>query len=194
MIILNIDLDAGTAKLAQNTTVKYGADVPVQIIFATTPGTVTGMELALGADSSTPTLLAYTDVFTPENDTTWAGSVSTLTTQLATALNAKEVIAVIAELTVIVDGKTLILPNVSLSVQQLINNGAAAVTAGQSYYTKTEIDGMLATFALLTKAGKYRFTSDGTFELWNATQNKWQILTATGAAGAETTTNTIDNS
>ena len=193
MIILNLDLNAGTLKLSQTTVVKYGSVIPVQVVFATAPGTVTGIELALGDDSSTPTVRAFTDVFNPDSDTMWSGTLSTLTDQMLTLLNGKASVAVNAELTVIVDGDRMVLPNVSLTVQQLINNGAAAVTAGQSYYTKTEIDGLLAGYVLSMMAGKWRFNSNG-LEVWNPTQNKWQTVAGIGAAGAETLAFTIDNS
>jgi hypothetical protein len=38
----------------------------------------------------------------------------------------------------------------------------------------------------LSMAGKYRFKPDGTFQLWNADQNKFHTITVTGAAQAET--------
>jgi hypothetical protein len=40
-------------------------------------------------------------------------------------------------------------------------------------------------FALAGVAAKYRFKNDGTFQLWNATQGKFQTVTITGAAGHE---------
>jgi hypothetical protein len=43
-------------------------------------------------------------------------------------------------------------------------------------------------YALKTVAGKYRFKDDGSFQLWNADQNKFHTITITGAAGAEVPT------
>lgn len=34
-------------------------------------------------------------------------------------------------------------------------------------------------------AGKSRIKPDGTFQLWNATQDKWHSITITGAIGEE---------
>lgn len=40
-------------------------------------------------------------------------------------------------------------------------------------------------YALATVAGKYRIKDDGSFQLWNATQNKFHSITVSGAAGEE---------
>jgi len=143
MITLNVDLNAGTAKLSSTTAVKFGAIVPVQVIFATAPGAVTGIELAMGDDSSAPTLLAYTNTFSQDNDTTWSGVVSTNTTQLSTFLTGKSSASVNVELTTIVDGNRLVFPNSQVTIQQLINNSSSSVAIGQTYYTEAEVDALI---------------------------------------------------
>lgn len=40
-------------------------------------------------------------------------------------------------------------------------------------------------FAFKTVAGKYRFKTDGSFQIYNATQAKYHTITISGAAGSE---------
>lgn len=65
--------------------------------------------------------------------------------------------------------------------------GALGVNAaGQPIFVKA--DGTIQKLVPSTVAGKYRIKDDGTFQLWNGTQNKWHSLAISGAAGAEVLT------
>jgi len=185
MITLNFDLNTGVAKLAQTTVVKQGADVPVQIIFSGAPGDVGAIQLALGDDSAAPSILAYTNSFTIENDTTWTGVLNANDSRLATFMTGKGPTPVNLELSIMLDGEREVAPNLSLTVQPPIITGDPTTEGGPSYYNQAETDALLAAKAALTVAGKYRIKGDGTFQLWNGTQSKWHTLTITGPTGAE---------
>lgn len=185
MIKLSYDLATGAVKLSQTTVIKFGSAVPVQVVFSGTPGVIGGIELALGTDAATPEILAFTDVFASDNDTTWSALLDGNDTRLAAFMNGKGATSVNAELVTIIDGQRLIAPNVSITVQPRINNGAETTVGGPNYLTDTEVNALLAAKANLTVVGKYRIKGDGSFQLWNATQNKFHSLTLSGAAGAE---------
>jgi len=104
MIKLSFDLLTGNAKLSQTTVIKFGSAVPVQVVFSATPGVVTGIELALGTDAAAPQILAFTDVFTPDNDTTWSGLLDANDTRLRAFIAGKGPTSVNAELVAIIDG------------------------------------------------------------------------------------------
>lgn len=185
MIIINFDLTSGVAKFAQSTVIKQGAQVPVQIVFSAAPGSVSSIKLALGDDSDAPSVLAYVETFTAENDTTYTATLDASDTRLATYMTGKGPTAVDLELAVTLDGEYQVAPNLSVTVQPRIISGPTSSMGGPLYYTETEVNALLATYALLTVAGHYRFKSDGSFQLWNATQSKWHTVGITGTAGAE---------
>ncbi len=188
MIALTFDLNTGLAKFAQTTTIKQGADVPVQLVFSAAPGAVSAIKLALGDDSNAPSVLAYTDTFSQDNDTTWSAVLDASDTRLHTFMSGKGPTSVNLELTVVINGESQVAPNLSLTVQPPIVAGPTTNDGGPTYYTEAQVDTLLAAKAVLTVAGKYRIKGDGTFQLWNATQSKWHTLAITGAAGAEALT------
>ena len=188
MIIINFDLTSGVAKLAQTTVIKQGAQVPVQVVFSAAPGSVSSIKLALGDDTDAPSVLAYADTFTAENDTTYTATLDASDTRLATYMTGKGPTAVDLELAVTLDGVPQVAPNLSISVQPRIISGPTTSDGGPTYYTEAEVNTLLATYALLTVAGHYRIKSDGSFQRWNATQSKWHTLAVTGAVGAEAIT------
>jgi hypothetical protein len=185
MINIHFDIQSGIAKLAQSIVIKQGAEVPVQMIFSATPGDVSSIKLALGDDSDAPSVLAYIDSFTQENDTTWTATLDASDSRLGNFMTGKGPASVNLELTVTIDGVRQVAPNLSLTVQPPIVIGPATTEGGPHFYTETEVDTLLAAKAALTVAGKYRIKGDGTFQLWNATQSKWHTVTIAGAAGAE---------
>jgi hypothetical protein len=185
MININFDLTGGVAKFAQTTVIKQGAQVPVQVVFSAAPGSVSSIKLALGDDSDAPTVLAYVDTFSAENDTTWSGTLDASDIRLAAFMAGKGPTAVNLELTVTIDGVRQVAPNLSLTTQPAIVTGPASSSGGPAYYTEAEVDALLAARAALTVAGHYRIKSDGSFQLWNAAQSKWHTVQVTGAAGAE---------
>ena len=185
MILINFDLTSGVAKFAQTTIIKQGAQVPVQIVFSAAPGSVSSIKLALGDDSDAPSVLAYVDTFSQENDTAWTAVLDASDTRLATFITGKGPTVVDLELAVTLDGVPQVAPNLSITVQPRIISGPTTSEGSPTYYTEAEVNTLLATYALLTVAGHYRIKSDGSFQLWNATQSKWHTITITGAVGAE---------
>jgi hypothetical protein len=185
MIIINFDLTSGATKFAQTTVIKQGAQVPVQVVFSAAPGSVSSIKLALGDDSDAPSVLAYVDTFTAENDTTYTAVLDASDTRLATFMTGKGPTAVDLELAVTLDGVPQVAPNLSVTVQPRIISGPTTSDGGPLYYTEPEVDTLLAAKAALTVAGHYRIKTDGSFQLWNATQSKWHTITITGAMGAE---------
>jgi hypothetical protein len=188
MIILNFDLTTGIAKLANATTIKVGAMVPVQVVFSAAPGTVNGIKVALGDDSDAPSVLAYVDGFSQVNDTTYNAVLDCTDSRLVTYMTSKGPTIVDAELDVTLDGVAQIAPNVSITAQPRIISGPTTSDGSPTYYTEAEVNTLLASYALLTIAGKYRIKGDGSFQLWNATQSKWHTVGVSGASGAEVLT------
>ena len=185
MITLNFDLNTGVAKLAQTATIKQGATVAVRVVFTAAPGSVDGIQLALGDDSTTPQVLAYTAAFAPENDITWTALLDASDERLSGFMAGKGPTTVQVELSVTLDGSRQVAPNLSLTVQPPIVTGPTTSEGGPQYYTQPEITTLLGGYAPRTVAGKYRLKSDGALQLWNATESKWHSLTISGAAGAE---------
>jgi hypothetical protein len=144
MIIINFDLTAGTAKLAQTTTIKVGAAVPVQVAFSASPDVVNSIKLALGDDSDAPSVLAYVDSFTAENDTTYTAVLDASDTRLAAFMTGKGPTAVDVELDVTLDGIAQVAPNLSITVQPRIITGPTTSDGGPLYYTEPETDAAIA--------------------------------------------------
>ncbi len=119
---INFDLATGIAKLAQTTTIKAGADVPVRVIFSTAPVDASALQLALG-DSGTSAVLAYTEDFVHENPTMWTGSLDTRDGRLIAALVDHATLQVNAELAATIDGVRFVTPNLSITVQPAIIRG-----------------------------------------------------------------------
>lgn len=172
MIALTFDLITGVAKLVQAAVIVLGGDVPVRVVFATSPGSVDGLQLALGTDGETPAILAFTEDFTEESDTVWVALLDASDTRLADYMADKGATAISAELVCTLDGVRRPAPHVAVTVQRAIISGAPTSESGPFYVPSTV-------------AGKYRFKDDGTFQLWNPTQSKFHTLSLTGAAGAE---------
>ena len=188
MIIINFDLTSGAAKFTQTPIIKQGAQVPVQIVFSAAPSVVNSIKLALGDDSDAPSVLAYVDTFAAENDTTYTATLDASDTRLAAFMSGKGPTSVDLELAVAIDGVMQVAPNLSVTVQPRIISGPTTSDGGPLYYTETEVDGLLAAKAALTVATKYRIKTDGSFQLWNATQSKWHTIGVAGASGAEALT------
>jgi hypothetical protein len=185
MITINFDLNTGVAKLAQTTIIKQGAAVPLRIVFSAAPGSVNAIQLALGDDASTPQVLAYTEAFAAENDITWTALLDASDSRLAAFMAGKGASTVNVELAVTLDSTRQVAPNLSLTVQPPIVTGPTVSEGGPQYYTQPEIATLLESYAPRTVAGKYRIKTDGSLQLWNATENQWHSLTISGAPGAE---------
>lgn len=185
MIDLTFNLTTRVARLVQAATIKPGASVPVRITFSAAPGTVGTIQLALGTDAAAPDVLAYNDEFSEESETVYVAVLDANDARLIAHMVGKANAVVNLELIVPIDGEDNITPNLPITVQQRTISGPEATEGGPAWYTETEVDAIVATLALRTVAGKYRIKSDGTFQLWNATQSKFHTLTLSGAAGAE---------
>ena len=147
MIDLTFNLTDGVARLARTTTIKPGGDVPVRITFDAAPAGLDSIQLALGSDGAPPSLLAFAEDFSEESETVRVGVLDANDSRLIAFMNDKSVAQVNAELTVGLDGETIIAPNVAVTVQQRILNGPGATDGGPVYYTQAQIDAVLATFA-----------------------------------------------
>ena len=144
MIIINFDLTSGVAKLASSTTIKLGAQVPVQVVFSAAPGTVNSIKLALGDDSDAPSVLAYVDTFTAVNDTTYIATLDASDSRLAAFMTGKGPTAVDLELGVTLDGEYQVAPNLSVTVHPAIITGPSTSMGSPAYYTEAETNAAIA--------------------------------------------------
>jgi hypothetical protein len=147
---INFDLATGTAKLAQTTTIKAGADVPVRVVFSTAPAEVSSLQFALG-DSSTAAVLAFTDEFAQENATTWTALLDAGDPRLATALGDDNTLQVNAEFTATIAGARLVTPNLPVTVQPAIIRGPDTPPTGPGIRLTDSTDGH--TYRLVSNNG-----------------------------------------
>jgi len=185
MITFNFDLNTGVAKLAQTSIIKQGAAIPVRVVFSIAPGNVDSIQLALGDDSASSQVLAYTEGFTAENDFTWTAVLDASAAGLAGFMEGKATSTVNVELSVTLNGCRQVAPNLSLTVQAPIVTGPILSEGAPQYYTQPQIDALLESYVPRIVAGRYRIKTDGSFQLWNATESKWHTLTLSGAVGGE---------
>lgn len=134
MIDLLFNLATGTAKLASAAVLKPGGDVPVRLTFSTAPGVVGALQLGLGSDTATPAVLAFTDTFAMESAAVWTAVLNANDTRLIAFMAALTSAVVILELSAVLDGQTLITPNLPATVQQRLLTGASPGTGGPVYY------------------------------------------------------------
>lgn len=189
MINLTFDLSTDIARLAQATVIKLGADIPIRLTFTTSPSDISSIQLGVGSDGASPTLLAYTEEFVLENSTTWSALLNANDSRLVAHVAGQTSTSVNLELVCLIDGRRRISPNLPVSVQPPIIPSLATVEGGPSYYTAAQTNAAIASaispLARRSITGKYRFKSDGSLQLWNPDQSKWQSLTLSGGAGAE---------
>ncbi len=144
MINLAFDLVTGLARLATTAVLKLGSDVPVRVVFSAAPGDATTLQLALGTDATPPAVLAFTEDFSSENETTWTALLDASDTRLATFMTGKRATNVNAELICVVDGARQVAPNLQVTVQPAIVTGPTSSQGGPDYYTEEEVDALLA--------------------------------------------------
>src|SRR5438105_13649079 len=118
MITITYPLATGLIKFATNTPVKAYGVIPLTLVFDSAPGTVSSIKFSLGDDSDAPAVLAYTDVWTQQNATTWTAALDATDARLATFMAGKQSTTVDLELIVTIDGVTQYSPNLALTVQQ----------------------------------------------------------------------------
>ena len=157
MITLNYDLATDTVKLAQPATLKLGADVPVRVVFSAAPGDVSLLAVALATPDATAGVLAFTDVFAEEGARVWTALLDASDTRLAAWMEDKTATAVNLELRAVLDGKNLLAPNVSVTVQPAALDGPATSSTGPDYYTAAQVDALLAALS----GGVLTDTADG---------------------------------
>ena len=153
MISIAFDLSTGIAKLTQPATIKLGAEVPVRVVFLSgSPGEVGGMEFALGTNDASADVLAYTDGFAEENETTWSALLDANDTRLADFLAGKTASPVIGELVCVLDGVRRVAANLGITVQPRVIDGPETSEGGPTYYTQAQVDALIAGATLITDA------------------------------------------
>lgn len=142
MLRIQINHDAGAAKLSAATPIKAGGGVPVALVFEANPGEITGFSLALSAQSSTPAVLAYLDVFDRQNSTLYTGTLNANDVRLLSHLAGKAAQSLDCELAVTRLGSAKqVFPNFSVTVQQPIVQGPTASEGGPVWTTEAPEDG-----------------------------------------------------
>lgn len=153
MITINFDLATSVAKFSSPAIIKVGADVPVTVIFSEAPGDVTGLSLALGTDAAVPDVLAFTDAFTEENETTWTAVLDASDTRLAEFMEDKGTTVVKAELATTIDGLAEVTPNLDVTVQKPLVSGPASSEGGPTYLNTTELAALYLPFLIKATTG-----------------------------------------
>lgn len=145
MIAIEFNLTTKTARMPATTIVR-GADVPVRIVFSAAPGEIGAgdLQLALGTDATAPEVLAFTDDFSEENETTWTALLDASDERLAEFLSGKGPTQVNVELTAVIDGERIVAPHLALTVQPAIIDGPETSEGGPTYYTQAQVDALLA--------------------------------------------------
>jgi hypothetical protein len=141
MISINLDLDAGTAKLTAPTTIKAGGGVPVTIALNRHPGGVISFQLALGPQSSTQAVLAYLDEFSTESETLYKGTLNANDVRLIEQLAGKQVLPLDCEVSWTLDGERQIAPNLPITVQPPMITGPQTSEGGPVYALASSVSG-----------------------------------------------------
>ncbi len=140
MINTTYDLSTDAVKLVTPAVIKLGADVPVRVTFSEAPGELSSLQLALGTDASSPTVLAFTEDFSEEGDNVWTALLDASDTRLATFMTSKGPTAVQAELVAVIDGVRRVSPNFQVTVQPAIITGPETSDEGPTYLTEAQSD------------------------------------------------------
>jgi hypothetical protein len=115
MITILFDLETRTARLALTTVLKTKADVQVRVQFPAAPGSVDALEFRLGTLVNAPTELAKAITFTAENQRLFVDTLDTGDTRLVAAVSGPTAVA--GQLSMVLDGESIVLPNLNLTVQ-----------------------------------------------------------------------------
>jgi len=145
MLNITINLEAGIARLATASPIKAGGAVPVRLVFDTNPGAVLeAASLALSAQSSTPAVLAYLDVFEKQSALLYTGSLNSNDVRLLAHLAGKQAQTLDCELSLDFAGSDRqVLPNFAVTVQQPIVTGPEASEGGPVWVTESPEDGKI---------------------------------------------------
>ncbi len=155
MIDLTFNIATGTMKLAAPAVIKVTGSVPVRITFSEAPDTIADQALALASDASSPAVLAYTDTWSKENDTTWTATLDANDSRLIAFIAGKASVTVNAEFRATLNGDLQISPNVPVTVQATAITGPTSSEEGPVYYTAAQVDAaILAAIAALVAANE----------------------------------------
>ncbi len=165
MLNISINLETGVAKLAQSTAIKAGGGVPVVVTFSSNPGSNPVIELGLGPQSSSPTVLAYLDMFAGQSQTVYTGTLDANDTRLIAHLAGKQAQVLDAEVVLTVgDAERMPFPNFPITVQPPIITVPATTEGGPVYLTQ----GMAS--------GSVRISAQG-LEIKDSVTNVWRRIT-----------------
>lgn len=142
MLNITINLEAGTARLATASPIKAGGAVPVRLTFDVNPGaSLDTASLALSAQSSTPDVLAYLDVFVPQSALVYTGTLNTNDVRLLAHLAGKQAQTLDCELALDFAGSDRqVMPNFPVTVQQPIVTGPEASEGGPVWLDEATAD------------------------------------------------------
>ena len=149
MLSITLDLLTGKATAATGSIILAGVSVPVRISclsagVESSPGASPAFELALGKDAAPPTLLAYLDEFSAENDSTFTGYLDANDARLIAFMASKGSTSVNIELRWTVGGITLAAPHFTASVQPPIITPGAATEGGPVWLTQGAAQALFA--------------------------------------------------
>ena len=165
MLNISINLETGAAKLAQTTAIKAGGGVPVTVTFSSNPGSSPSIELAFSAQSSSPAVLAYLNVFDSQSETVYTGTLDANDSRLIAALAGKGVQTLDAEVVVTVgDAERQVFPNFPVTVQPPIIAGPSSSEGGPVYLEQG------------VSSGAARISAQG-LEIKDAVTNVWRRVT-----------------
>lgn len=185
MITLNYDITTGLAKFATVTPIKAYGVVPMRLVFSAAPGSVSSIKLSLGDNTSTPSVLAYTEDWTEESETVWRAILDATDTRLTAFMVGKQSASVDLELIVTIDGEAQYSPNLSLSVQQPIVYGTGSGgSGGPTYYTDAEVLALIGGFSPAPTQTDINVSAAATAPLFTATNFGRLARTIIAAAGS----------
>jgi len=142
MIQVSIDFANLIAQAVKAPVIKAIGVVPVSIVFASDPGTVQTLELALSAQSSSPEVVAYLNTFSKQNATTYTGFLNAGDTRLVALMAGKQTTTCDCEIAITVAGEREVCPNFPVIVQSPIITGPES-TEGGPVYVALDADGGL---------------------------------------------------
>ncbi|MDR3721800.1 MAG: hypothetical protein P4L00_09390 [Candidatus Acidoferrales bacterium] len=149
MINLTYNTLTGTVALAQPAILKPGHGVPVTLTFSAAPGTVNGLQLALVDDAVPRNLQAFLDVSgwtSGNNSTVYTGTLD-VSGALITYMAGKNSATLNLQLTVQINGATIDLPDLPVTVQPQGIPGSPSNAPGELFYTQGQVDALVAPLA-----------------------------------------------
>jgi len=122
------------AKPDQSVPIKAGGGVPVAVTFDVAPGADTVIEIALSAQSSSPSVLAYCNSFSQQSDVLYTATLDASDSRLLGALAGLSSGTFDCEVRWTVgSAEPTICPNFSLTVQPPMFSGAPTSEGGPTY-------------------------------------------------------------